>query len=60
MLLILIIFDLSFIARACFDQLFIEKQDDFNFTMALSSILSGSVFDMVPVMLILYIHTLNF
>lgn len=59
LLAILIIFDLSFILRATYNEIYVRSEFAY-FTACLTNILSGSIFDLLPISLILFIHNHNF
>ena len=59
MFMILIIFDLSFVLRAVYNEIYIRLEID-GFKGSVSNILSTSIFDLIPISLILYYHMKNF
>ena len=58
-LTILVIFDLTYAFRAIYDIIY-AKFNDFNFSMALSVVVVPFFFDLVPICLVLLIHSRNF
>ena len=58
--LILFTFDLTYLARLVFDKLIIKYFQTENLALTLVRIWIGLVFDILPVALILYIHSQNF
>ena len=59
MSMILIVFDLSFVFRGTYNELYARLEWD-GFEGNVSNILTTSVFDLIPVSLILYYHMTNF
>lgn len=57
--MILVIFDLSFVLRAVYNEIYVALNLD-DTVGYITSILSGSIFDCMPISLILYYHMKNF
>ena len=60
MIAILVIFDISYIIRLIIDKEYLAKAKEDSVFLCMIEVFTGLIGDIIPVSLILFIHTLNF
>lgn len=60
LLTILLIFDSTYILRAIYDVLYVKQENQYGMAWTIAEVMTGNIFDLVPICCILFIHTQNF
>ena len=54
------IFDSTYILRAIYDVLYVKQENEYGMAWTIAEVMTGNIFDLVPICCVLFIHSQNF